>query len=183
VDTELQEIDEILCRVAGGDREALQKFIARYESRIRRRIRGKLASWNRRIFDTDDVFVSTCRRLDEALLAGRVVSDSAGALEQYICGTAVRIVQEAARRELRIRVLLEELRGSIPAVQPGPSDGHDLDELLAELDEDDRDLLMQWARSESHATAAAVLGIPMSAYRKRWSRLRARLVAAQCAMR
>lgn len=176
----MAEIDTILNRIARGDREALQKFIARYESRIRRRIRGKLAGWDRRICDTDDIFVSACRRLDMLLLAEKLPTQSLRALEQFVIGTAVRITQEKNRRSLRDRRLSHRLQNQCRSnrdVQPSIPSDDIADAVLREISVSERELLMIWVHSGSHAHAANALTLAITTWRKRWNRLQRKLHA------
>ena len=60
-----ENVESLLRRMRNGDREAAAQFITRYEDRIRRRIRGKLNPSVRRLFDSQDIFSTIGRRLDQ----------------------------------------------------------------------------------------------------------------------
>ena len=61
LDDEVLDLD----RMRRGDRVAAAVFITRYSSRIHRRISGKLSPGMRRVFDTQEIFSTFGRRLDQ----------------------------------------------------------------------------------------------------------------------
>jgi hypothetical protein len=67
-----QTIDDLLRRMQAGDRAAAAEFLLRYESRLRRRIRGKLAIDVRRLFDSLDIVSTLGRRLDLYVMSGQL---------------------------------------------------------------------------------------------------------------
>src|SRR5262245_43990251 len=69
-------VPELLARMRAGDRQAAAVFITRYESKIRRRVRGKLSLSMRRIFDSQDIVSTLGRRLDLYVRSGKLEAQS-----------------------------------------------------------------------------------------------------------
>ena len=76
--------EELVRRMRSGDRDAAAEFISRYDSRIRRRIRGKLGPAMRRLFDSQDIVSTLGRRLDLYVRSGRLEAVSGDQLWSLI---------------------------------------------------------------------------------------------------
>jgi DNA-directed RNA polymerase specialized sigma24 family protein len=177
-------IDESLRRIREGDRAEAASFFQRYESRIRRRIRGKLreSPAMRRVYDSLDLMSSIGRRLDLFVLRGHLRARSENefiSLIQVIADRAFidksrlfRRLREADRADGALaRHLLDRLEDT-----HGPST-HSFGEevaLVFELIDDpsDRTLLLSWMNDEPWQEAAHLLDLPVATVRKRWQRLR-----------
>jgi RNA polymerase sigma factor (sigma-70 family) len=182
VDTKIPTIEELLPRIAAGDRNAMAEFVLRYQSRIRRRLRGKFAAIDRAgACDLDDVFSSVWRRVDEAFLEGRIAYlNCPKALEAFIFGTAMRVAREKARQEQRLRAI--QLRAADALRERWTDDDRargdlDLEPILSRLAPDERELFALYASGLSALEIASTLGVSVAGYRKRRARLLRNIVA------
>lgn len=125
---------------------------------------------------------------DEAI--NRVAEKIAAGLEirsddpfRYFCGVAHLVFKEILRRERRERAALEEVRHLPPPPEPEEEDDRLawLRECIAELDDDQRELILDYQRGEGgerirrRRVIAERLSIPINALRIRVHRIRARL--------
>jgi DNA-directed RNA polymerase specialized sigma24 family protein len=153
-------------------RSALQDAVTRIESRLRRRLRGKLlaAGW----FDVDDVVQSARRRLDFMLVHGKCPDLQDGALDAYIHGVAAKITLEKTRKQRR-KARLESFLASRCAESlqvANPSDSREaLPLILQRLNTVDHHFVELWVRGLSQRVMAERLGVSFEAYRTRRRRL------------
>ena len=167
-----------------GDRDAAAEFVTRYESKIRRRIRGKLGPAMRRLFDSQDILSTLGRRLDRFVRAERVEARTTDKLWSLVMGMANNAVVDKARVYRRLRrvegedsdfagVMLTRLRDA-------ESDDKTLDiELEAAFDslksEIDRQILSMWLTGSRHTHIAASVGLSPDAVRQRWQTIKSHL--------
>lgn len=157
----------------------LQQNIDRFEGRIRRRLRGKLAAVASRVYDEDDVMASMRRRADLMLVRGNLAAQTPNALEAYMQRIAHCVVADELRRrrreERKMSVLVDLM---IARHQSSRMFDHDdryeeiAQHLLKELDQRDRDALVMWSRGASHQIIAKTLNFSFEAWRSRWRRIR-----------
>ena len=96
----------------------------------------------------------------------------------WLLGIAINQIRRGRRDEQRRARLLPRLfvRDDTPATASDPVDAARLRGLLADLREDDRDLLLLYACVElTYEECAEALGVPVGTVRSRLHRLRARL--------
>jgi DNA-directed RNA polymerase specialized sigma24 family protein len=170
-----------------GDREAAAVFVSHYGPRVRRRLRGKLSSAMRRVFDSQDLMSTFARRLDRFVHSGRVRA----ATEKEFWSLVFRIAENALIDKGRVfrrlesadaedlefaQTLVQRLR---EAEKSGP-DGCEL-ELGSAIrmlpDATDQTILSMWLNGTPHAVTAECVGLSAAAVRQRWCSIRARLRA------
>ncbi|MGD9689549.1 MAG: RNA polymerase sigma factor [Phycisphaerales bacterium] len=181
---------EVIARLRAGDRSAAGEFIQRYGPMVRRRVRGKLGTSMRRLFDSQDILSTVSRRLDRYVASGRIRAATEGELWRLV----LRIVDAALVDKIRLikrlkrgvdsggerddselaRLLLRRLETS----DTTPDDDAELllDRAFGSLEAPaDRQMLSLWLRGHRHTAIAATLGISPDAARQRWVAIRARL--------
>lgn len=184
------DVDELLIRMRGGDREAAAIFITRFDARIRRRIRGKLNPAMRRLFDSQDILSTVGRRLDLYVRSGNLEASNESQLWALVFRMALNAVIDKSRMYRR----LQEAEGP---------DGHFAQELLrrfrqaerkssAEVaieletvlgtfaDNIDRDILTHWLNGYRLNEIASTIGMAPTGVRKRWQKIRERLHDRYC---
>ena len=86
-------------RARAGDRDALERLVARHLTPLRRWARGRLPQWARTVADTDDLvqdtLMGTVRRLDDFEARG------AGALQAYLRQAVINRVRTELRKQGR----------------------------------------------------------------------------------
>ncbi|MBZ0172621.1 MAG: sigma-70 family RNA polymerase sigma factor, partial [Phycisphaerales bacterium] len=152
-------------------------LIQRY---IRMRLRGSL----RKLFDTGDVLGTVSRRLDRALLHGKLElrsTDHLHALLQHMIRNAM-IDKHRLLRRLDSAEGPDSAwaRGFVGRARGMTNSDTGVDELLdtamQALDDDrDRKILAMWMHGLSHGEIAGRLGFTPSGVRQRWYRIRFRL--------
>jgi DNA-directed RNA polymerase specialized sigma24 family protein len=165
-------------RTASTERERLQECIDRLESRIRRRLLGKLRAINHGVYDLDDVIASVRRRVDAAASAGKILARSAIELDAYIFSVAEHVAIQALRRERRQRRRWRRAAEIEIIRVEGPPTGSSLpiaEDILSKFEQEDRAALELWARGLDHSQIAASLSIGLPAHRSRWRRFQSRL--------
>ncbi len=171
----------LLERIRSGDRTALALFIHRYESRIRRRIRGRLSATLRSVFDSQDILSTVGMRLDGLMRSGRLDVTT----EQSLCAFIVSLAEHAVkvkgrtvgrRRQRELQYCLAKASARRGRPESGGASAPDVERILASLEsETDRHLLMQWLAGTPLRAIAAQLGLTDSTIRKRWQRLKREL--------
>jgi RNA polymerase sigma-70 factor (ECF subfamily) len=115
----LDSTQELLVRVRQGDREALERLIARCLPALRRWARGRLPSAARGMLDTQDLvqetILSSLRHLDH------FESRHEGALQAYLRQAVLNRIRDEARRFSR-RPAATELTDSHPSKAASPLD-------------------------------------------------------------
>ena len=178
-------IEELLLRMRGGDREAAAVFLMRYETRIRRRIRGKLGPSIRRLFDSMEILSTLGRRLDLYVMSGRVQADD----ESQMLGLLFKMAENALVDKARVFRRLE-------SVESADSEfAHELEIRLRKAESEcdtgaeielenwiktvgdpiDRRILSLWLAGETHGAIAQFVEKSPTAIRKRWEKIKSEL--------
>lgn len=177
----------MLDRMRRGDREAAAAFMQRFGPVVRRRVRGKLGTAMRRLFDSEDVLSTVTRRLDEFVRRGRLRAESEAGLQTLV----LRILDGALREKIRVHQRVRRGEGPDNPFLHGEGElpdrsrypyvvfsEADSDRLVRSLDnERDREILLLWLHGNQLATIAQSLGLTGPYVRKRWQRIHARLWA------
>jgi DNA-directed RNA polymerase specialized sigma24 family protein len=184
-ETAAHGVPELLARMRVGDRTAAALFVTRYESRIRRRIRGKLSPAMRRIFDSQEILSTLGRRLDQFVRSGRIEASNEGELWSLIFRMAEHAIVDKARVFRRLQEVEDE---------DGPV-AHDLARRLRQAarerpagveieignvlntfeDRIDRQILYLWLVGTGHTAIAEHIEMAPTAVRKRWQRIKTAL--------
>lgn len=178
-------VEDLLRRMRAGDREAAAQFIVTYASRVRRRIRGKLGSQMRRLFDSQEILSTIGRRLDLYVRDRRLKATEEGQLWAFIFTMANNALIQKARIFQRLQAVegsdgrfAQELLGRLEEVERQSSSSVELeiDKALASLDDAmDREILSMWLQGRNHGQIAEEIGAGHACVRKRWQRIRERL--------
>ncbi len=178
-------VDELLLRMQAGDRDAAAEFLMRYESRIRRRIRGKLGTAIRRLFDSLDILSTLGRRLDLYVMSGRLQVASEAQLWNLLFRMADNALVDKARVFRRLQAVEGEdsefaqqlaLRLREAESQGDSGVEIEIDKCLREIeDPTDRRILSLWLTGEPHTSIAEYVDLAPTAVRKRWERIKAQL--------
>jgi DNA-directed RNA polymerase specialized sigma24 family protein len=184
-DRQTSAVDLLAGRMRDGDRNAAAEFIVRYGPRLQRRIRSKLSPAVRRLFDSQDLLSTLSRRLDAYVAKGQFRA----ADERETWALVTTIAENAAREKARLVTRLRKVEGpdskfaqqllhSAQSVSKKSSEDHLDPELLIESLENelDRDLLRLWLRGHNQKQIAEMIDISYDATRKRWERIKKRLV-------
>lgn len=181
----LSEVEMLLRRMRSGDREAAAVFIVRYESRLRRRIRGKLNPSMRRVFDSQDILSTISRRLDQFVRSGRLEASS----EQQLWALIFRMANNAIIDKSRVYRRLQQTEG------PDSSFAQDLLMRLRQAERQsregveielekalkvltnslDKEILSLWLMGTRHREIAQTVGMAPAAVRKRWQKIKEKL--------
>lgn len=101
----LESTFELIERVRGGDRDALERLVARHVGPLRRWVSGRLPRWARDVADTDDLvqdtLLRTFKRIDTFEHRG------VGALHAYLRQAVLNRVREELRRKGRTPARLD----------------------------------------------------------------------------
>jgi DNA-directed RNA polymerase specialized sigma24 family protein len=171
-------------RIRGGDREAAADFVRRFEPLLRRRIRSRIGRAVRRVFDSEDIFSTVCRRLDEFVLSGSVRATTVPEMLSLIQAIAQRSVIDKARiveRLMRVEaedgpLAYEILQHAGSGAQSDVQFQGSIERWAGHLDNPmDRLILFHWLWGEPQAATATHLGISHDLVRKRWQLIRERL--------
>ncbi len=138
----------------------------------------------RRVFDSEDIFSTVCRRLDEFVTSGLVRATSVPEMLSLIQAIAQRSVIDKARIVERLmRVEAEDGPLAYEMLQrAGSSELSDvqfqgnIERWASRLNSPmDRLILFHWLWGEPQAVTATHLGISHDLVRKRWQLIRERL--------
>jgi DNA-directed RNA polymerase specialized sigma24 family protein len=182
------EIDGLLRRMQAGDRAAAAEFLWRYESRIRRRVRGKLGADVRRLFDSLDIVSTLGRRLDLYVISGQLqVTNEAQCLSLLF-----KMADRALIDKARMFRQMEEIEGEdsefarqfasrLRTAERSAGIDLEIENCMQTLpDPLDRRILSLWLSGEAHTSIGELVQMPATAVRKRWecikTALRARFV-------
>jgi DNA-directed RNA polymerase specialized sigma24 family protein len=180
-----QHIDALLLRMRAGDREAAAEFLMRYGSRIRRRIRGKLGSSMRRLFDSLDILSTLGRRLDVFIMSGQLKATS----EDQLWALLFKMADHAVVDKTRIFQQLRSVEGEDGEFARQLAQRMDRAESQSEFGADleiekclralhkivDRQILSAWLTGQSYEAIADQLGMSTHTVRKRWERIKSYL--------
>ena len=149
-----ENVELLLRRMRNGDREAAAQFIIRYEDRIRRRIRGKLNPSMRRLFDSQDIFSTVGRRLDQYVRTGKLEAQSEHQFWALIFRMATNAVIDKSRMYRRLQKaegldsqFAQELMSRFRQAERRDKQGVEIeiDNVVNLLSDDiDREILTQW---------------------------------------
>ncbi len=167
------------------DRESVARLLIAQKAVIRRRLSRMIPGSARALFDTDEVFSTICRRLDQMMASGHVEFRSEDG--------PLRMAQVVGRRIVasRWRDWVTWLRHrDRPALRPRPFDDADAEPLpddgthgavlgaMGGLSEQDHALLQARLAGASWEQVATMLGISAGAARQRLQAIRLKLLAA-----
>lgn len=175
---------DLLARMQAGDREAAALFMDRFEPRVRRRIRRRLNRVVRRLFDSQDLLSTVCRRLDRYVRSGRLTATTEAELWSFVN----RVVENAFIDKSRAYDRMRRSEGaegaadrphtcasdSTPAENAQNQDDHAMirDRISRIADPMDREITDLWIRGTPHGVIADLLGVSPARVRKRWQRIR-----------
>lgn len=177
-------IERLLELIAQGNRDAAAVLVTKYEPMIRRRIRARLGGETRRLFDSQDVFSTVCRRFDRFVDGKRVRAATPGDLLSLLSRIAQTSVLDKQRMVSRLDRLEGEdsefarlVRGRVDHAWKDPSAFEvDINRWSSLLDSpQDRTILFRHMAGRSLEQVARELGITPELARKRWQLIRARL--------
>lgn len=169
---------------SGGliDRERLQGCLSGFESRIRRRLRGKLRWIGSGFYDWDDVIASARRRIDHAAVLGRLTIRTEHELLAYFQRVAENVAFDAIRRRSRERHAQSRVARETERHEKSTDwqiEQHDvIASMLRQLDRRDQTALEFTARSSSDAKFTSSRPQFGEAARSRWRRLLERVRAS-----
>ena len=110
---DLESTVALIERARGGDREALERLVARHVAPLRRFVTGRLPRWARDLADTDDLvqdtLLRTFRNIDGFEPRG------AGALQAYLREAVLNRVRHELRRKGRTPFMLDLDAQDLPA--------------------------------------------------------------------
>lgn len=177
-----ENVESLLRRMRNGDREAAAQFIIRYEDRIRRRIRGKLNPSMRRLFDSQDIFSTVGRRLDQYVRTGKLEAQSENQLWALIFRMATNAVIDKSRMYRRLQKaegldsqFAQELMSRFRQAERRDKQGVEIeiDSVVNLLSDDiDREILTQWLFGSRLIEIAQSIGMAHTGVRKRWQKIR-----------
>ncbi len=177
-------IERLVELIAQGNRDAAAVLVTKYEPMIRRRIRARLGGKTRRLFDSQDVFSTVCRRFDRFVDGGRVRAATPGDLLSLLSRIAQTSVLDKQRMVSRLDRLEGEdsefaklLRGRVDREWSDPAAFEvDINRWVSLLENpQDRTILYRYMAGRSLEQVAKELGISPELTRKRWQLIRARL--------
>lgn len=182
--TQFQNIPENLDPRFPTDRQNIAEFVLARQAAIRRLARQKLGQSARTLFDSEVVFSSVARVLDECAARGTLDPANERELWGFIAAVTQNNAAYKTRLAARARALLDNagpyLLDRLARAQTC-DDESDAAALCAELmaslpSSDDRKLFALRLRGASHRVAGEALGIDEAACRQRWQGIRDRLV-------
>ncbi|MDP1661419.1 MAG: ECF-type sigma factor [Phycisphaerales bacterium] len=187
VPTQPRSVRELLAAMGAGEREAAAEFVQRYGPQIRRRVRGKLRTSMRRLFDSQDILSTLSRRLDSYVHRGLFEPRS----EEELWGLVFMIAEHSVVEKARIWQALSEKEGEQSGLAGEAAGRFDraargTGVVLAEEDEFegllesvphelDRQIARLWAMNLSSEAIATELGLTVDVVRTRWRRTRDQL--------
>ena len=176
------DVKALLRRMREGDREAAAVFITQYNTRIRRRIRGKLNPSMRRVFDSQDILSTLGRRLDQYVQSGNLQASSENQLWALIYRMATNAVIDKSRMYRRLQkvegfdgVFAQELMMRCRHADRRTRDGAEIEieKAMSTLTNDiDREILTQWLIGLKLSEIAKSIDLAHTAVRKRWQKIR-----------
>lgn len=173
---------------AGGrlDRERVAKFVGERRQAIRNLARTKIAQSFRGLFDSEDVYSSVAKAVDQMAASGRLQPSGEHELWALIAAITSNNAVSKVRLASRARSLVAE-DGEYARVLQARAERCEGDggaavlclELMASLkNSEDRILFALRLRGASHRVAAEVLGINEISCRQRWKAITDRLAEA-----
>jgi RNA polymerase sigma-70 factor (ECF subfamily) len=159
-----------LCQAA-GDADAFEELVRRHRAALT----DFLTSSIRHRQDAEDLAQSAL--IKAFVHIGRY--DSRSTFRTWLCAIGYRELLMLARRQRSHRRILDRLRGEVrPVVTKDPDWPIDIRTVVAELDPDERRLVMLCdVAGLTHVEAARLLDIPLGTFKSRIKRVRQRLSA------
>jgi RNA polymerase sigma factor (sigma-70 family) len=161
----LESTFDLIERVRGGDRDALDRLIARHAAPLRRWVSGRLPRWARDLADTDDLVQDTLLRTFKKI--GRFEVRGPGALQAYLRQAVMNRVRDELRHKARTPVTLNTDDVMLKAEGSPLQDAIGQEALaryqaaLSRLNEDEREAIIGRVEMEySYAELAEALGKP-----------------------
>lgn len=165
-----------------GEREAAAIFITRYGSRLRRRIRGKLSSSMRRVFDSQDILSTVGRMLDVYVRDGKMEAAS----ELQLWSLVLRMADNAVINKAKLFGRLEKVEEEDgPFAREVLRRLHEAESRIREgamveieraidlfKDNVDRQVLTLWLVGRPLGEIAELLDLTSQAVRKRWQTIK-----------
>jgi RNA polymerase sigma factor (sigma-70 family) len=178
-----------------GEPAAVRAFCDRYAASLERLADRHIAPALARRFGPDDVVQSVCRTFLRRIHGGQFALDSGESLWRLLCAITLTKVRSKARYHLRQKrglqreahpesVSWEEGGGAFrpTAPEPGPDDqvafAEAFEQLLTELDAEERRIIDLRLQDQTHAQIAAAMGISQRTVRRILSRLRSQFEEA-----
>ena len=156
---------ELVERVRQGDRDALERLIARHVGPLRRCVSGRLPRWARDLADTDDLVQDTLLRTFTRI--GDFDARGVGALQAYLRQAVLNRVRDELRRKARAPERVDgeglqlEAQGSPLEDAIGREAFERYEAALARLRVEDREAIIGRVEMEySYAELAEALGKP-----------------------
>jgi RNA polymerase sigma-70 factor (ECF subfamily) len=154
---------DLIERVRGGDKEALERLLARHIGPLRRWLSGRLPRWARDLADTDDLVQDSLLRTFQKI--GDFEVRGAGALQAYLRQVVLNRVRDELRRKARAPEKVDELdleaEGSPLEEAIGREALERYEAALSRLKPDEREAIIGRVEMEySYAELAEALGKP-----------------------
>ena len=156
---------ELIERVRQGDKEALERLVARHAAPLRRWATGRLPRWARDLADTDDLVQDTLIRTFKRIEGFEV--RGAGALQAYLRQAVMNRLRDELRRKARAPLKVDwddldlEAAGSPLEEAIGREAAGRYKAALARLKAEEREAVIGRVEMQySYADLAEVLGRP-----------------------
>jgi hypothetical protein len=161
-----------------AERQSVAQFIMSRERQIRAIARGRLSQGTRSVFDSEDVFSSVLRRVDNLARRGKLRLGCEAELWGFIKVIATNTAISKTRLiECSRNWLTEEpdyayyLVQALNACEDDDEANWVIYRMAASLERADRQLFFLRLRGAGHKAIAGVLRIDEEAARQRWSRV------------
>src|SRR5687768_542271 len=102
---ELDSTFELIARVRLGDKDALERLVARHVAPLRRWVSGRLPRWARDLADTDDLVQDTLLRTFKNIEAFE--PRGVGALQAYLRQAVINRLRDELRRKGRAPAMVD----------------------------------------------------------------------------
>lgn len=156
---------DLIERARGGDRDALERLMARHVGPLRRWVSGRLPRWARDLADTDDLVQDTLLRTFQKI--GHFESRGVGALQAYLRQAVLNRIRDELRHKARSPVMVDgdelslEAEGSPLEEAMGREAMERYEAALSRLTPDERETIIGRVEMEySYAELAEMLGKP-----------------------
>lgn len=156
---------DLIERVRRGDKEALERLLARHLAPLRRWVSGRLPRWARDLADTDDLvqdtLLRTFQKIDDFEARG------VGALQAYLRQAVLNRIRDELRRKARLPLRVDgddldlEAKGSPLEEAIGREVLERYEAALSRLTPEEREAIIGRVEMEySYADLAGMLGKP-----------------------
>jgi RNA polymerase sigma factor (sigma-70 family) len=163
--SDLDSTFDLIERVRGGDREALERLVARHVGPLRRWVSGRLPRWARDLADTDDLVQDTLLRTFQKI--DRFEARGVGALQAYLRQAVLNRVRDELRHKARSPLMVDGDALSLEAAGSPLEQAMGLEALeryeaaLSRLTPEEREAIIGRVEMEySYAELAEMLGKP-----------------------